>query len=89
MRLLPLGSIRVKDSLGDGGHGQTVVAGIAELDGFLENVSPEHIGSHGLVLETDLRRATTRSVGQTMIGNRMISYHGTQRAVTNNHGLSV
>jgi hypothetical protein len=89
MRLLPLGSIRIKEPLGDGGHGQTVVAVTAELDAFLENLSPEEIGCHGLVLETNLRRATTRSVGQTVIGDRMITYHGTQRVVTNNRGLSV
>jgi len=84
-----LGPIRVKQPLGDGGHGQTVMAGITELDGFLEKLSLEQIASHGLVLETNLRRVTTRSVGQTMIGNRMITYHGTQRTVTNNHGLTV
>ena len=89
MQLLPLGSIRVKEPLGDGGYGQTVVAGIAQLDAFLEKLSLEKIGCHGLVLETNLRRATTRSVGQTMIGDRMIAYHGIQRVVTNNRGLSV
>jgi hypothetical protein len=89
MRLLPLGPIRVKEPLGDGGYGQTVVGGIAEMDAFLEKLSPEQIASHGLVLETNLRRAITRSVGQTMIGDRTITYHGTQRAITNNHGLTV
>jgi hypothetical protein len=89
MRLFSLGPIRVKEPLGDGGHGQTVVAGISELDALLETLSPEHIASHGLVLETHLRGVTTRSVGQTTVGNHMITYHGTQRAVTNNHGLSV
>jgi hypothetical protein len=79
----------VKEPLGDGGHGQSVVAGIPELDAFLENSSAEHIASHGLVLETHLHQATTRSVGQTMIGDRMITYCGTQRSVTNNCGLSV
>jgi hypothetical protein len=89
MRLLPLGPIRVKEPLGDGGYGQTAVAGIAELDAFLEKLSLEEIECHGLVLETNLRRVTTRSVGQTMIGDRTITYHGTQRAVTNNHGSTV
>jgi len=89
MRLLPLGPIRVKEPLGDGGYGQTAVAGVAELDAFLEKLSLEEIECHGLVLETNLRRVTTRSVGQTMIGDRMITYHGTQRAITNNHGLTV
>ena len=89
MRLLPLGPIRVKEPLGDGGYGQTAVAGIAELDAFLEKLSLEEIECHGLVLETNLRRVTTRSAGQTKIGDRMITYHGTQRAVTNNHGSTV
>ena len=89
MRLMPLGPIRVKEPLGDGGYGQTAVAGVAELDAFLEKLSLEEIECHGLVLETNLRRVTTRSVGQTMIGDRTITYHGTQRAVTNNHGLTV
>jgi Protein of unknown function (DUF3182) len=88
-RLLPLGPIRVKDPLGDGGHGQTVAAGLAEVDALLETFSPVKIASHGLVLETNLRQVTTRSVGQTIIGDRMIAYHGAQRSITNNHGLSV
>jgi hypothetical protein len=89
MQLLPLGSIRVKEPLGDGGYGQTVVARTAQLDAFLEKLSLGKIGCHGLVLETNLRRAITRSVGQTMIGDRMIAYHGIQRVATNNRGLSV
>jgi hypothetical protein len=89
IQLLPMGSIRVKEPLGDGGYGQAVVAGIPELDALLENFSAEHIASHGLVLETHLHQAATRSVGQTTIGDRMITYHGTQRSVTNNRGLSV
>jgi hypothetical protein len=89
MRLLPLGSVRIKKPLGDGGYGQTAVAGIVELDAFLEKLSLEEIECHGLVLETNLRNAITRSVGQTMIGDQMITYYGTQRSVTNNHGLTV
>lgn len=88
-RLLPLGPVRLKEPLGDGGHGQTVVKTIAELDAFIENFSPEGIESHGLVLETNLHQVTTRSVGYTMIGDRTIAYYGTQRSVTNHHGLSV
>jgi hypothetical protein len=88
-RLLPMGAIRVKEPLGDGGHGQTLVKEIIELDDLLERFSPEKLASHGLVLENNLCAITTRSVGQTTIGDRMIAYHGTQRSVTNNHGLSV
>jgi hypothetical protein len=88
-RLLPLGPIRVKEPLGDGGHGQTLIKKISELDDLLERFSPEKLATHGLVLETNLRAVRTRSVGQTTIGDRTIAYHGTQRSVTNNHGLSV
>lgn len=49
VRLLSWGPVRIKEPLGDGGHGQTVVSTIAELNAFLENVPTEKIASHGLV----------------------------------------
>lgn len=88
-RLLALGPVRLKEPLGDGGHGQTVIKSISELEAYLENSPAENLPSHGLVLEANLRRVITRSVGCTLIGNRSIAYHGTQRSVTNNHGLLV
>jgi len=87
--LLSQGPVRIKEPLGDGGHGQTVVSTIAELNAFLGNLPTENIACHGLVLEVNLRRVTTRSVGYTLVGDRTIAYHGMQRSVTNNHGLSV
>lgn len=88
-RLLALGPVRLKEPLGDGGHGQTVIRSISELEAYLENSPAESLPTHGLVLEANLRRVITRSVGCTLIGNRSIAYHGTQRSVTNNHGLLV
>jgi hypothetical protein len=88
-RLLALGPLRLKEPLGDGGHGQTTVGNMAALEAYLENIPAEKLSSHGLVLETNLLHVITRSVGSTTIGNRAIAYHGTQRTVTNNHGLSV
>ncbi|RXH23062.1 hypothetical protein XH99_16860 [Bradyrhizobium nanningense] len=88
-RILTLGTVHLKEPLGDGGHGQAVVRSLGELEAYLENFPAEKLASHGLVLETNLRRVLTRSVGSTTIGNRSIAYHGTQRTVTNNHGLSV
>jgi hypothetical protein len=88
-RMLRLGPVRVKESLGDGGHGQTVVETIPELEALLEKLSSEIITTYGLVLEINLRRVTTRSVGLTTIGDRRLAYHGTQQSVTNNHGRSV
>lgn len=88
-RLLALGPVRLKEPLGDGGHGQTVIRSISQLEAYLENYPAENLRSHGLALETNLRPVITRSVGCTLIGNRSIAYHGTQRSVTNNHGLLV
>jgi hypothetical protein len=88
-RLLSLGPIRVKEPLGDGGHGQTVVNAIVDLEAFVEKFPHDSIASHGLVLEANLRRVTTRSVGHTTIGDQTIAYHGTQRSVRNNRGLLV
>jgi len=79
----------VKDPLGDGGHGQTVVASAAALNEMLERCLEERLTTHGLVLEMNLRRAVTLSVGQITVGDLMIAYHGTQRTVTNNLGQSV
>src|SRR5262249_39955594 len=88
-RLLALGTVRLKEPLGDGGHGQTTVASMSELEAYLESSPAEKLASHGLVLETYLLHVITRSVGFTSIGNRSIAYHGTQRTVTNNHGVPV
>ena len=62
MRLLSLGPVRIKEPLGDGGDGQTVVSTIAELNAFLKTIPNEKIACHVLVLEANLRRVTTRSV---------------------------
>ncbi len=83
------GAIRLKDPLGDGGHGQTVITSPNALNEMLENYPEEKLATHGLVLEMNLRRAVTLSVGQITVGDLVIAYHGTQRTVTNNHGRSV
>jgi hypothetical protein len=88
-RLFTLGRVRLKEPLGDSGHGQTTIANMGELGAYLEKLPAAKLASFGLVLETDLRRVITRSVGSTIIGSRTIAYHGTQRTVTNNHGRPV
>jgi len=87
--LLAHGAIRVKDPLGDGGHGQTVITSPDALNEMLEKYPEEKLATHGLVLEMNLRRAVTLSVGQITVGDLAIAYHGTQRTVTNNRGRSV
>jgi hypothetical protein len=88
-RLLTHGAIRLKDPLHSGGSGQTLITTAGALDEFLEQYPAEEIAIRGLVLETDLRRPVTLSVGQVAIGDLMIAYHGTQRTVFNNKGQPV
>ena len=88
-RVLIRGAIRVKEPLGDGGKGQTLITTAGELDKLLERSQPDKISAYGLVLETNLRRVTTLSVGQVTIDGFTITYHGTQRTATNNEGKSV
>src|SRR5262249_15694814 len=88
-RLLPRGAIRLKDPLGDGGYGQTVITTLDQLDGFLETFSTQKLERSGLALETNLSPLVTRSVGHITICGEMIAYYGTQRTVTNNNGQSV
>src|SRR5262249_3838558 len=67
-RLLPHGAVRLKDPLGDGGFGQTVITTLDELDAFIENFSAKRIEASGLLLETNLSPLVTRSVGHITIG---------------------
>jgi len=88
-RLLTHGAVRVKQALRDGGKDQTVITSISELNELLETLSVETIATFGLVLEENLRRVTTLSVGQVTIGELKIAYQGTQRSVVNNKGEHV
>lgn len=88
-RLLTHGAIRLKEPLADSGCGQTVVTTVRELDACLERYPADAMAAHGVVLETNLLRAVTRSVGQITIDDESIAYHGTQRTVMNNAGRPV
>jgi hypothetical protein len=85
-RLLTCGAVRVKQTLRDSGKDQTVITSISELDELLETLSAETIATFGLVLEENLRRVTTLSVGQVTVDGLKIAYQGTQRTVMNNKG---
>jgi hypothetical protein len=88
-RLLSRGAVRLKEPLGDGGYGQTVITTLHELDAFLENLSLQKLEETGLVLETHLSPLLTRSVGHITICGETIAYYGTQRTVSNNKGQLV
>src|SRR5947207_10240761 len=47
------------------------------------------MAAYGLVLEENLRRVRTLSVGEVAVGSFRISYHGTQRTVADNEGRPV
>jgi hypothetical protein len=83
-RLLPLGALRTKDAAGVGGSGQTVITDMASLERLLANLDPAALRREGLVLERNLNRVFTHSVGQLRIGPWLVSYVGQQRQ-TRNH----
>src|SRR5262249_38256404 len=86
---LALGSIRLKRSVSCGGGGQQAAANAAEVDAFLEKLSPDELTTYGLVLETNLHDVTTYSIGQILIGDTRVTYYGIQRLVADNDGHSV
>src|SRR5215471_21409288 len=87
--MLTRGPIRVKKPLSASGKDQTVVTRLNELDAVLQTVSADEMAAYGLVLEENLRQAKTFSVGEVAVGSLRISYHGTQRTVSDNEGLPV
>lgn len=87
--LLRGGSVRVKHPHGVGGNGQWVVNSCAELQSRLADFRPEEMLQHGLVLERNLKRVRTHSVGQVQVGRLTLSYHGTQTVTVDNRGQEV
>lgn len=88
-RLLAQGAVRLKLASGIGGSGQWVVDDARALAERLAALDPEELAREGLVLERNLRRVATFSVGQVRVGPWVASYHGTQHATRNNRGEEV
>jgi hypothetical protein len=88
-RMLTRGPIRLKKPLSASGKDQTTITTLNELDAALEKIGADEMATYGLVLEENLRQVRTFSVGQVAVGNLAISYHGTQRTVTDNQGRPV
>lgn len=88
-RLLEQGPVRLKKAGGVGGQGQEVVTDEAELHERLRAYNVEQVLQDGLVLERNLARVDTQSVGQVRVGELAASYFGTQRLTTNNDGEEV
>jgi len=88
-RLLRGGEVRVKLASGIGGAGQSVAHDEAELDDQLGTLGAAGIAQHGVVLERNLAKLRTHSVGLLQVGGQRTSYFGTQRTTRNRHGHEV
>lgn len=87
--MLGEGALRVKHPSGVGGSGQWVVHNRAELQACLAGFNADDIRQHGLVVERNLHKVTTHSVGQVQAGRLTVSYHGTQTLTSNHRGHHV
>jgi hypothetical protein len=89
LRLLKQGSIRMKLPEGMGGLGQSVIRSADELEEFLRCLDEQALQRMGVVVEANLNEVATYSVGQSRVGNLLISYCGTQKLTHSNHGKQV
>ena len=88
-RLGALGPLRVKKVCETGGRGQVVVADAAGLEACLAEMDEAMLARDGLVLEHNLTRVETLSVGQVTVAGIVASYFGVQRLTPSNSGEMV
>jgi hypothetical protein len=87
--LLRRGTIRVKSPYGVGGRDQFVARDVAELDAALERIDDDALAACGVVLEENLERLRTYSVGQVRVAGLTVSYFGTQMLTPDHAGAEV
>ena len=85
-RLLAQGPLRVKLVAETGGRGQVVVRSLDELQVCLADITDDVLATHGVVLEHNLSKVDTLSVGQVRLGGTVASYFGHQYLTKNNKG---
>ena len=83
------GTIRLKPAEARGGMGQVRVGDSAALEAAVATLDQDRLHRHGVVLEQDLARATTCSVGQIRIAGLVLSYLGTQHQTPDREGIEV
>lgn len=88
-KLLEQGTVRVKQASGIGGLGQSVARTPEQLEEQLGAIDRDEVSRDGIVLELNLGRIETYSVGQVRIGGMLATYCGTQDLTRNNRGLEV
>jgi hypothetical protein len=88
--LLRDGSVRLKKADGIGGLGQAVASDARQLEALLDAMGADGAWeAGGLVLERNLVRVVTHSVGQVCVRGLLLSYCGLQRSTINHHGHQV
>jgi hypothetical protein len=88
VRLLLQGSVRIKDAGGVGGSGQSVATTSREFAEQIDAIGAERLAK-GFVIERNLTRVATCSVGQIRVGPWTASYAGKQRSTRNHRGDGV
>src|SRR5262245_58006595 len=83
-RMLARGAVRMKETAEAGGRGQTLVTTAEELEALLEHLPINDIVTYGLVLEENLHRVRTLSIGHITVDSVSFTYHGTQRVTMDN-----
>ena len=87
--LLCSGPIRLKPIHACAGRGQQVISSLDQFDAILARPDAEQLFSDGVVLEQDLDQVITHSVGQTFIGDHVLSYCGDQYLTEDSLGEQV
>ncbi|WP_431701044.1 DUF3182 family protein [Pseudomonas sp. BR20] len=88
-RLLYNGPIRLKPVHACAGRGQEVIHSLDEFEAVLARPEAVRMFSEGVVLEQDLHDVVTHSVGQSFIGDHVISYCGEQYLTQDGQGEEV
>ncbi|WP_440973443.1 DUF3182 family protein [Pseudomonas koreensis] len=87
--LLFSGPIRLKPIHACAGRGQEVINSLAAFDEVLARAEAAELFREGVVLEQDLSKVFTHSVGQSFIGGKVLSYCGDQYLTQDAHGEDV
>jgi len=87
--LLYSGPIRLKPIHACAGRGQEVIKSLDQFDEILARPEAKTLFSEGVVLEQDLDKVITHSVGQSFIGDKVLSYCGDQYLTQDAEGEDV
>ncbi|MEO4013357.1 MULTISPECIES: DUF3182 family protein [Pseudomonas] len=87
--LLYTGPIRIKPIHACAGRGQEVIKNLDQFDAILARPDANALFTEGVVLEQDLDQVITHSVGQSFIGDQVLSYCGDQYLTEDGQGEQV